>query len=124
MLNLRIIIIAMTAIALSACASPNVDTSADTFSEKKYTVDLDTCRGGTAFNVALNGLGGAIYGSALGAAEGAWHGALAGDAPEGAVIGAVIGSAIGVVVGAYEPFKLKDQSVRRCLTGKGYLVQS
>jgi len=68
--------------------SPNVDTTAPTFDKSQYTADLDNCRGGSALNVSLDGLVGAVYGSAVGAAQGALNGAVAGDAPEGAVIGA------------------------------------
>ena len=119
--NLSIIV---TSAALSACASPNVDTTAPTYNETKYTVDLDTCRGGSALKTALNGLGGAVIGSVIGAADGAYHGAIAGDAPEGAFIGVIAGSVIGVVWGAYEPFQKHEQSVRQCLSGKGYLLRS
>lgn len=122
MLSSRNLLIIAAIVALSACTSPNVDTSAPTFDKTQYTADLELCRGGTAFDVALNGLAGAVYGSAIGAAEGAFHGAIAGDAPEGAIIGAVVGSAIGVVMGAYEPFKDQKQSVQRCLREKGYVL--
>ena len=53
--NLAIIVVIAT---LSACASPAVDTTAPTFDETKYTADLDTCRGGSALNAAMHGLGG------------------------------------------------------------------
>ena len=119
--NLTII---TTLLVLSACASPAVDTTAPTFDETKYTVDLDTCRGGSALKTALNGLGGAVIGSVIGAADGAYHGAIAGDAPEGAFIGVIAGSVIGVVWGAYEPFQKHEQSVRQCLSSKGYLLGS
>jgi len=118
--NLAII---TTLLALSACASPAVDTSAPAFNETQYTADLDACRGGTALNAALDGLGSAVYGSAIGAAEGAVHGAMAGDAPEGAFIGAIAGSVVGVFVGAYNPIKEQEQSVRQCLTKKGYVLK-
>ena len=61
------------------------------FAETQYTTDLGDCRGGTFFEVALSGLGGAVVGSAIGAFEGAIHGAWSGNSPEGAAIGAVIG---------------------------------
>ena len=83
----RLAIIA-TAVALAACASPTVDTSAPTFDETKYTADLETCQGGTVLEVTLHGLGGAAIGSAVGAVEGAYQGAIAGDAPEGARLSA------------------------------------
>jgi len=113
-----------TLIALSACASPAVDTTAPTFDETKYTADLDNCRGGSALNAAIHGLGGAVIGSVIGAADGAYHGAIAGDAPEGAFIGAIAGSVIGVVWGAYKPIQEQEKSVRQCLSGKGYLLRS
>ena len=109
---------------LTACASPAVDTSAPTFDETQYSVDLYTCRGGSALNTALNGLGGAVIGSVVGAADGAYHGAIAGDAPEGAFIGALAGSVIGVVWGAYKPIQEQEKSVGQCLSGKGYLLGS
>ena len=61
--------IIVATVVLSACASPAVDTGAPMFDEAQYTVDLDTCRGGTALNAALHGLGGAVIGSAVGATQ-------------------------------------------------------
>ena len=119
----RTLAIIATVLALSACASPNVDTTAPTYNETKYTVDLDTCRGGSALKTALNGLGGAVIGSVIGAADGAYHGAIAGDAPEGAIIGAVAGSVVGVLLGAYKPFQEQEESVRRCLGQRGYMLE-
>ena len=118
--NSRYFAFIVATVILSACASPNVDTTAPTFNETKYTVDLDTCRGGSALNAAMHGLGGAV----IGAADGAYHGAIAGDAPEGAFIGAIAGSIIGVVWGAYKPIQEQEKSVRQCLSGKGYLLRS
>jgi len=122
--NLQNLAALILVLSLSACASPDVDTSAPTYNETRYTSDLGDCRGGTAFNASLDGLGGAAIGSAFGALEGAYHGALAGDAPEGAIIGAVVGSVVGVVAGAYKPFKEQKQRVRNCLIEKGYVVES
>ena len=124
MFNNRNLAIFAVILALTACASPDVDTTAPTFDKTQYTADLDTCRGGTALKVALDGFTGAVYGSAIGAAEGAFHGAIAGDAPEGAFIGAIVGSVAGVVLGAYEPFNEQRQSVQQCLRGKGYVLGS
>ena len=124
MINRRHLAIVIPVIALTACTSPNVDTTASTFDKTQYTADLDNCRGGSALDVALDGLVGAVYGSAVGAAQGALNGAIAGDAPEGAVIGAIAGSVIGVVLGAYEPFNKQRQTVQQCLRGKGYVVGS
>jgi len=124
MLNNRNLAIFAAILALTACASPNVDTTAPTFDKTQYTTDLDTCRGGTALKVALDGFAGAVYGSAIGAAQGALNGAVVGDAPEGAFIGAIAGSVIGVVMGAYEPFNEQRLSVQQCLRGKGYVLGS
>jgi len=124
MLNSRFLSIIIAAVVLSACASPNVDTTAPTFDKTQYTTDLDTCRGGTVLKVTLDGLVGAVYGSAIGAMHGAVNGAVVGDAPEGAIIGAIAGSVIGVVMGAYEPFNKQKQNVQSCLRGKGYVLDS
>lgn len=124
MLNSRYLSIIVSTVVLSACASPNVDITTPTFDKTQYTADLDTCRGGTALKVSLDGLVGAVYGSAIGAMHGALNGAVVGDAPEGAIIGAIAGSVIGVVMGAYEPFNKHEQSVQSCLRGKGYVLGS
>ena len=124
MFRSRIFAITVASVALAACASPTVDTTAPTFDEEQYTVDLDNCRGGTVFDVALRGFESAVVWSALGAAEGTVHGALKGNAPEGAAIGAVVGSVVGAVKGAYEPFEQQAEAVRRCLSKKGYVLES
>jgi outer membrane lipoprotein SlyB len=124
MFHRRIIAICVASVALAACASPTVDTTRSSFDEQQYTVDLDNCRGGTALDVALDGLGGAVVGSAFGAFEGAIHGAWSGNSPEGAAIGAVVGGVVGVVVGAKEPFEQQEQNMRRCLSEKGYVLES
>jgi hypothetical protein len=119
----NLLIVSMT-IVISACANPSVNTSTPSFDENQYTLDLDLCRGGTALNTALSGVGGAIIGSACGAIHGVYYGALSGDAPEGALIGAIAGGVVGVFAGAYEPFQEKDRSVHQCLSSKGYSLQS
>ena len=64
-------------LALSACASPAVDTAAPNFNEMQYATDLDECRGGTTLVAAARGLGGAAVGSFIGAAQGAYSGVAA-----------------------------------------------
>ena len=118
--NLTII---TTLLVLSACASPAVDTTAPTFDETKYTVDLDTCRGGSALKTALNGLGGAVIGSVIGAADGAYHGAIAGDAPEGAIIGAIAGSVVGVVWGCLQAYPRTREERSAVFEREGLLVE-
>ena len=108
---------------LGACASPIVDTSAANFNEDKYTDDLNECRGGSAMDAILGGLGGAFAGSLLGASEGSINGAAAGGRLEGVIIGSIVGGTLGIFVGAYKPFSEKHESVRSCLSGKGYVME-
>jgi hypothetical protein len=112
------------ALLLSACASPAVDTSATNFDKDKYTDDLNTCRGGSAMDAILGGLGGAFAGSLVGASEGSINGAAAGGRLEGVIIGSIVGGTLGIFVGAYKPFSEKHESVRSCLSGKGYAMES
>jgi hypothetical protein len=109
---------------LSACASVTVDTSAANFNEDKYAEDLDNCRGGTAAETTLHGLGGVLAGSLLGASEGFTHMGFSGGSAEGAVIGAIVGGTVGLFVGGYKPFEKQGEKVRSCLRGKGYSVSS
>jgi outer membrane lipoprotein SlyB len=120
----RNLVIIAAALLLAACASPTVDSSAPAFDETKYAVDLDNCRGGTVLDVALNGLGVAVIGSAYGLLQGASTGAITGRTPEGAIVGVIVGGVAGAVVGAYEPIQEQEQSVARCLSGKGYVLGS
>ena len=55
MYQTRNILIAVSLLILSGCASIDVDTSAPNFNEEKYAEDLDTCRGGSAATAALHG---------------------------------------------------------------------
>jgi hypothetical protein len=109
---------------LSACANVSVDTSAANFNEDKYAEDLDTCRGGTAAETTLHGLGGVLAGSLLGASEGFTHMGFSSGSAEGAVIGAIVGGTVGLFVGAYKPIETQGDKVRSCLRGKGYTVSS
>jgi hypothetical protein len=116
------LLIIVSLLALSACASIDVDTSATNFNEEKYSEDLDTCRGGTAAETTLHGLGGVLAGSLLGASEGFTHMGFSGGSAEGAVIGAIVGGTVGLFVGAYKPIETQGEKVRSCLRGKGYGV--
>jgi hypothetical protein len=111
-------------LALSACATPNVDTSTANFNEEKYSEDLDTCRGGSAAAAALHGLGGALAGSFIRASEGFTHLGFSGGSAEGAVIGAIVGGTLGVFLGAYKPIEEQGEEVRSCLSSKGYSINS
>jgi hypothetical protein len=115
----RIIVISL--LAVSACANPSIDTSDPSFDKTQYALDLNACRGGTALDAALHGLGGAIVGSVYGATHGVFYGAIAGDAPDGAFIGAIAGGVIGIFAGAYEPIQEQAQSIDRCMRDRGYV---
>jgi hypothetical protein len=118
----RNMLIVVSLLIFSGCASIDVDTSAANFDEEKYSEDLDTCRGGSAATAALHGLGGMAAGSLLGASEGFTQWGFSGGSAEGAVIGAIVGGTLGVFVGAYKPIQEQGEKVRSCLQGKGYSV--
>ena len=118
----RNLIFIVSLLMLSACASVTVDSSAANFNEEKYAEDLDTCRGGTAAETTLHGLGGVLAGSLLGASGGFTHMGFSGGSAEGAVIGAIVGGTAGLFVGAYKPIETQGEKVRSCLRGKGYSV--
>jgi hypothetical protein len=120
----RKMMVIVSFLVVSACASPAVDTSVANFNEDKYTDDLNSCRGGSAVDAVLGGLGGAFAGSLVGASEGSINGAAAGGRLEGVIIGSIVGGTIGIFVGAYKPFSEKHESVRSCLSGKGYVMDS
>ena len=109
-------------VMLTACASPVVDTKSPNFDEMRYSMDLNTCRGGNVLTAALYGFGGAFVGSAVGAAEGATTGAIRNDSAEGAIIGAIVGSILGLGVGAYEVLENQDDEIENCLIQKGYTL--
>jgi hypothetical protein len=113
----------LACLALSACATPAVDTAAPNFSETRYAADLDECRGGTALTAVVRGLGKATVGSFVGAAEGAYLGAINGDSKEGVIIGAAVGSVVGFAVGTYTPIEQQDAEIGQCLSGKGYSLR-
>jgi hypothetical protein len=120
----KILIVTFLLLIVSACASIDVDTSGANFDEEKYAEDLNTCRGGTAAETTLHGLGGVLAGSLLGASEGFTQWGFSGGSVEGAVIGAIAGGTIGLFVGAYKPIETQGEKVRSCLRGKGYSVIS
>ena len=107
-------------LALSACATPNVDQTAATFSELDYSSDLDTCRGGAFLVASAKTLGIAMLGSAYGALEGAHIGARDGDTAEGAAIGAIIGGTIGLTSGAFKALEEHEAEITNCMVQKGY----
>ena len=62
---------------LTACASVDVDKSAETFDEDAYEEDIAQCRGESGTMFALRDVGGALVGSAFGLVEGVYLGAAA-----------------------------------------------
>jgi hypothetical protein len=114
---------AFVLLALAACAAPAVDRDVAGFDGTRYAADLKECRGGNAVTFALYGLGGALIGAAIGSAEGVTTGAIHGDAGEGALYGAIAGSVLGLGVGAYKAVEDREKDVRRCLAGKGWMLE-
>ena len=49
-------------------------------------------------------------------------GALVSERVEGVIIGVIVGGSIGIFVGAYKPFRDKEDDVRGCLSGMGYVI--
>ncbi|MBT3907236.1 MAG: hypothetical protein HN578_21315 [Rhodospirillales bacterium] len=119
----KMLIIA-SVLAISACGTPDVDTSSDTFNYEKYTEDLSACRGGSAAKTFLGNLRDAGPSSMDGASEGASSAGTASDSAVGSYGKAILGGITGVFVGAYKPFQVKEESVRNCMMEKGYRVRS
>lgn len=108
--------------ALAACSAPQIDQSAATFNQSKYTSDLNLCRGGSIVEASARSIGVAMVGSALGAVNGASLGMWNGNGWEGAAIGAAVGGTIGIGVGAFEAIEKHDTEISSCLRDKGYVV--
>ena len=63
-------IILLTALFLTACASPDVDRTTSNFSETKFDNDLSECQGGNIVTASAKTVGVAMVGSAVGAFHG------------------------------------------------------
>jgi hypothetical protein len=111
-------------LALSACGTPNIDNSSDTFNYEKYAEDLKACRGGSAAKTFFGNLGDAGPASLDGASEGASSAGAASNSAVASYGNAILGGITGVFVGAYKPFQEKEESVRNCMLEKGYRVGS
>ena len=85
-------------LALPACATPVVDQTTASFSEIKFTVDLNIFRGGAVIETSAL----ALFGSAYGALGGAGYGGRDSDTAEGAAIGPLFGGTIGLTAGTFE----------------------
>lgn len=122
-MSLRIPATAVLAAAslVSACATIEVDQTAENFDAATYQSDLSECRGGPAALFALNRLESAVVGSVYGLAYGAYYGAVAGNSADGVVIGSIVGSVLGLGHGAQRSIDRHDEALVRCLRDKGYV---
>ena len=108
--------------ALAACAGPDVDRTAAGFDYEIYYADLNNCRGGSAFEAAVETTGAGLWGSLVGAYYGLYLGLAAGDKAEGIVFGAIVGAGAGIGIGAVESVQDFNDGVARCLRAKGYSI--
>lgn len=109
-------------LALSACATPEVDHTAAAFDDAAFTTDLTLCRGGTFIVASARTIGVTLLGSAYGALDGINRGAHDGKTAEAAAIGAIIGGTIGLTAGAFQAVERHRAEVAACLAEKGYFV--
>ena len=62
--TMKKLVVALFAIlALSACATPDVDQTVANFDEEKFAEDLNNCRGGPFIVTSVKGVGNAVIGS-------------------------------------------------------------
>ena len=108
------------AVLLGACATIDVDQSAENFDAATYADDLNECRGGPAALFVLNRLESAMVGSVYGLAYGAYYGAVAGNTEKGVIIGTIVGGVLGLGHGAHRSMDRHDEALTRCLREKGY----
>jgi hypothetical protein len=116
------ICVLVSALLLSGCAFPNIDTSRPNFDETRYERDLTECREGNAATAFLYGTGGALAGAFIGASNGAYYGAVAGGVGEGAIIGSLAGLVVGLGAGGVGAIIKISKEVETCLGGKGYIL--
>ena len=105
------------AVLLGACATIDVDQSAENFDAATDADDLNECRGGPAALFALNRLESAMVGSVYGLAYGAYYGAVAGNTEKGVIIGTIV---LGLGHGAHRSMDRHDEALTHCLREKGY----
>ncbi len=112
------------ALVIAGCAyRPIVDTAQPSFDPARYQADLGQCEAfAEQVNPAEQVGTGALLGAALGAGLGAIGGAFAGQVGTGAAIGAAVGGASGGAGGLGQAHLRREDVVRRCLTGRGYMV--
>ena len=118
----KIVISLSVVLALTACATPEVDQTVSSFNEITFTEDLNNCRGGTFIEASVSSVGTAMLGSLYGAWYGMLNGSLHGESAQGAAIGAALGATVGLGVGALNELKNEEGEIASCLEGKGYLV--
>ena len=111
-------------IALTACATPDIDTTTPTFTQAQYEADLEACRGGNEFEAVAKGAGGMLGGAFYGLLHGAAIGAGEGNGLKGAAVGTATGAVIGFVGGLYKPATEERERVEQCLLVKGYRIKA
>jgi len=116
------IIIALSTLALAACVSPNVEQSAISFDEEKYSVDLNNCRGGTVFEASAMSIGLASGGAILGVIHAVPWSSAWDNGWEVAAISAALGGAIGFGAGAIDSVNKYEDEIASCLSNKGYTI--
>ncbi|MFP6743233.1 MAG: hypothetical protein VCD33_16690 [Alphaproteobacteria bacterium] len=116
----RLIVPAVDAVLLGACANVDVDRTVASFDEATYADDLSECRGGSAVAFVAEAVGTTLVGSAYGFINGIYYGALAGDTAEGALIGTIVGGAVGLGAGGHHAAVAHDEELVKCLRAKGY----
>jgi outer membrane lipoprotein SlyB len=105
---------------LTACAVPNVNRTATSFSEADYSATLNLCQGRNFVEGSLKTIGAGLLGSLGGAAIVGVHGAVAAGGPEAIAVGAAIGAVIGLGIGVKDAVDEYDQEITDCLRDKGY----
>jgi outer membrane lipoprotein SlyB len=120
--EMKMPLIIVIAVFLTACAAPQVETGSIGFDQAKYHSDLNDCRGGSILVASAENISNTALGSLWGAFHGAPAGALAGDGWEGAAIGAVVGATLGLGAGAKEAIEKHDAKFTQCLRDRGYVL--
>jgi len=108
--------------ALAACAGPDVDRAGAGFDYEIYYTDLNNCRGGSAFEAAVETTGAGLWGSLVGAYYGLFLSVATGDKVEVMLFGAIVGASVGIGSGAVESVNEFNDQVTDCLRAKGYSV--
>jgi len=110
---LATVTVGLTLIGCASTAAPIIDKKGVNMAE--YRKDLDECR---AYSAQVSVAKGVAKGGVLGAAVGAAAGAISGNADAGAGYGA----ASGATRSGVHNQRMKNNVVKRCLSGRGYKI--